>query len=296
MTSGSIPINQRVAGRYEVLGEIARGRMALVYRVMDHELGREAALKILGGTHTSDPRAIHRFVDEVRITAQLQHPGIPPVFDIGKLPDGRPFMTLKLIQGRALDALLSERPDPTAGRGRFLAVFEQVCQAVAYAHAKGVVHRGLGPANVMIGSFGEVQVLDWGLALVIPEKGSGAVVAEGAQFGAIFGSTAYMAPEQARGEAADFRADVFGLGGILCHVLTGGPPFTGGGFAAVARKAAAGDLGDAFARLDDCGAEAELVALAKKCLRPRPEDRPTDAMQVASLLVTARDAAWRRSR
>jgi serine/threonine protein kinase len=204
-------------------------------------------------------------------------------------------MTLKLIKGWALDDLLL-REDLKAERGRFLAVFEQVCQVIAYAHAKGVVHRGLGPANVMIGPFGEVQVLDWGLALVIPEKGSGAVVAKGAQPGAIFGSPAYMPPEQARGEAADFRADVFGLGGILCRVLTGGPPFTGNGFAAVAAKAAAGDVGDAVARLDRCGAEAELVTLAKECLRPRPQDRPADAMQVASLFVTARGAPGRRSR
>jgi serine/threonine protein kinase len=127
MTAGSIPTNQRVAGRYEVLGEIARGRMARVYRVVDQELGREAALKVLDGTYAADPEAIRRFVDEVRITAQLQHPGIPPVFDIGKLPDGRPFMTLQLIKGRALDDLLL-REDLTAERGRFLAVFEQVCQ------------------------------------------------------------------------------------------------------------------------------------------------------------------------
>jgi serine/threonine protein kinase len=293
MTSNSIPANQGAAQRFEVQGEIARGRMGLVYRVIDHQLGRVVAFKVPEGTYTADPEATRRFLDEVRITAQLQHPGVPPVFDSGTLPDGRPFMIMKLIMGKTLEALLTERTDPKVERRRFVTVFELVCPVVAYAHSRGVVHRDLEPANVMIGPFGEVQVLDWGLALVMPKQGPGAVAAEDARLGAVFGTPAYMAPEQARGEAADFRADVFGLGGLLCHVLTGGPPFTGVGVAAVARKAAAGDIGDALARLDGCGAEAGLVALAKQCLRPRPEDRHADAGQVASLLATIRESGKR---
>ena len=110
-----------------------------------------------------------RFVDEARITGQLQHPGIPPVHDLGTLPDGRPFLAMKLIKGRTLDALLRDRPDPAADRGRFVAAFEQVCQAVGYAHAHRVIHRDLKPANVMVGAFGEVQVMDWGLAKVLAD-------------------------------------------------------------------------------------------------------------------------------
>lgn len=295
MTSGSIPKDLSATNHYEVLGEIASGRMGRVYRVVDHSLGREAACKVPKESTDDLEASRRRFVKEAQITAQLQHPCIPPVFAINRQPDGRPFMILKLVKGRALDDLLLTE-DLTAERGRLLVVFEQVCQAVAYAHAKGVVHRDLEPANVMIGAFGEVQVLDWGLSLVIPGKRPAPGAAEDARLGADFGNPAYMAPEQARSEATDFRADVFGLGGLLCHVLTGRPPFTGSDFAAVARKAAAGDVGDALTRLDRFGAEAELVALAKECLRPRPEDRPVNAGQVASTFVTARDAAWRRSR
>ena len=97
----------------------------------------------------------------------MQHPAIPPVHDLGTLPDGRPFLAMKLIKGQTLDELLKARPDPSADRGRFVAVFEQVCQAVAYAHAHDVIHRDLKPANVMVGAFGEVQVMDWGLAKVL---------------------------------------------------------------------------------------------------------------------------------
>jgi serine/threonine protein kinase len=256
--------------------------------MIDHHLGREVAYKVPHIGDTGDPEAARRFVDEVRITAQLQHPGIPPVFDSGTLPGGCPFMIMKLIQGRTLDTILKEERDLTAERGRLVAVFEEVCRTVAYAHFRGVVHRDLEPANVMLGAFGEVQVLGWGLAIVIPREGPRDVPVEDARRGADFANPAYMAPEQARGEATDFRADVFGLGGLLCHLLTGGPPFMGESVAAVARRAAAADLGDALSRLDKCRVDAKLVALAQQCLRPRREDRPLDASQVASRVVTAR--------
>jgi serine/threonine protein kinase len=290
MTVDLASTNQGATQRFEVLGEIARGRMGVVYCMIDHYLGRQVAYKVPLPESTSDPEAARRFVDEVRITAQLQHPGIPPVFDTGTLPGGCPFMIMKLIRGKTLDAILKDEPDLTAERVRLVAGFEQVCQTVAFAHSRGVIHRDLEPANVMISPLDQVQVLDWGLALVIPKKGSGSVAVEDARRGADFGNPAYMAPEQARGEATDFRADVFGLGGLLCHMLTGWPPFTGESVAAVARKAASAELGDALYRLDQCRADRELVALAKQCLRPRQEDRPLDASQVARLAATARRA------
>ena len=123
--------------------------------------------KVLQEQFGPDSGAARRFADEARIAAQLQHPGIPPVHDLGTLPDGRPFLAMKLIKGDTLDALLVARPDPSADRGRFVAAFEAVCQAVAYAHSRGVIHRDLKPANVMVGAFGEVQVMDWGLAKVL---------------------------------------------------------------------------------------------------------------------------------
>src|SRR5262249_29890403 len=117
-----------------------------------------------------DSGIARRFADEARITAQLQHPGIPPVHDLGTLPDGRPFLAMKLIKGQNLNQLLADPADVPAERGRLVAVVEQVCQALAYAHSHGVVHRDLKPANVMVGAFGEVQVMDWGLAKVLGSR------------------------------------------------------------------------------------------------------------------------------
>jgi serine/threonine-protein kinase len=200
--------------------------------------------------------------------------------------------------------LLKERSSPRDDLSRFLSIFEQVCQTMAYAHARGVIHRDLKPTNIMVGGFGEVQVMDWGLAKVLREGGiadeppaqqepapavsviqtvrSGSD-ADASQAGSALGTPAYMAPEQAGGdvEHVDRRADVFGLGSILCEILTGQPAYTGRSQAEVMRKAMRGDTGDALARLDGSGADAELVALARECLAAQAEDRPRDAGVVA---------------
>src|SRR5262245_59156647 len=140
----------RVPG-YELSGEVGRGGMGVVYRARDLSLDRDVAVKLLQDSYPADSPVARRFTDEARITAQLQHPGVPAVYRVGALPDGRPFLAMKLIKGRTLAALLAERPDPAADRGRFVAVFEQVCQAVAYAHSLRVIHRDLKPSNVMVG-------------------------------------------------------------------------------------------------------------------------------------------------
>ena len=159
------------AGRYRLLGEIARGGMGAVLKGHDAELGRELAVKILLRRHSRDPDIVRRFTEEAQIGGQLQHPGVVPVYDVGLLPDRRPFFAMKLVQGRTLAALLAERPNSDHDRTRFVGIFEQVCQAVAYAHARGVIHRDLKPSNVMVGTFGEVQVMDWGLAKVLTQGG-----------------------------------------------------------------------------------------------------------------------------
>jgi hypothetical protein len=161
--------------RYQISAEVGEGGMGVVYRARDLGLDREVALKTLGVRFAGHPAARQRFVVEAKITGQLQHPGIPAVHELGTLSDGRPFLAMKLVKGQTLRALLQERADPVQERGRFVAIFEQICQALGYAHAHRVIHRDLKPGNVMVGAHGEVQVLDWGLAKVLCAPGDATV-------------------------------------------------------------------------------------------------------------------------
>ncbi len=296
-----------LSSRYQLVGELARGGMGAIFQGRDLDLGRDLAVKVMREEHRGQAEMVRRFVEEAQIGGQLQHPGIVPVHELGRLPDGRMFIAMKLVRGRTLAALLAVRRGPEEERTRFLAIFEQVCQTVAYAHSKGVIHRDLKPSNVMVGSFGEVQVMDWGLAKVLDQGGlvddeRAASAAEDASAirtwrdgselmesrpGSVLGTPSYMAPEQARGamDTLDERADVFALGSILCEILTGGPAFVGENASEVYRLAERAELTDACARLDACGADAELVALARACLAAAPRHRPRDASVVVSGLT-----------
>ncbi len=294
-------------GRYQIHGEIARGGVGVVLRGRDIDLGRDVAMKVLLADHQSRPAMVQRFMEEAQITGQLQHPGVLPVYELGLRDDRRPFFTMKLVRGRTLSALLQERTAPLDDLSRFLGIFEHICQTIAYAHSRGVVHRDLKPSNVMVGAFGEVQVLDWGLAKVIrtdPSDGSGPVSSAAdtemapepgeaietvrsdsdihSVAGSVMGTPAYMPPEQARGDIdeIDERCDVFSLGAILCEILTGAPPY-GGTKAEVLRNAAAGRIETALDRLAKCRADGSLIAIAKKCLSPDKNDRPRSAGVVA---------------
>jgi serine/threonine-protein kinase len=284
------------AGRVHLQGEIARGGMGVVLRGHDPELGRELAVKVMLPAHRNNANLLRRFVGEARLAGQLQHPGIVPIHDVGQLSDGRPYFTMKLIQGRTLADLLAERPEPGHDLPRFLRYFEAVCQAVGYAHSRGVIHRDLKPLNVMVGSFGEVQVMDWGLAKRLeddpaagPPTNSSAsatpLPAALTQVGAVVGTLGYLAPEQARGQPGDQRSDVFGLGAILCEILTGQPPFHGAALFSLLEQTRQADLGNAMDRLDRCGADAELVRLAKDCLAADSANRPADGEAVAARLA-----------
>ena len=303
--------------RYLLGEEIARGGMGEVYRATDTVLNREIAVKVLQAKYAPTSGTARRFADEARITGQLQHPNIPAVHDLGTLPDGRPFLAMKLIKGQTLDDLLKVRSSPEQDRGRFVAVFEQICQGVAYAHAHDVIHRDLKPANIMVGAFGEVQVMDWGLAKVLVSSGQQTresdvemTAAETeikslrdsdgsfTQAGSILGTPAFMPPEQAVGAVGsiDMRSDVFGLGAILAVILTGSPPFVAISAESIRVKAAQGDVGDCYARLDGCGADPELVVLAMQCLSPKRDDRPSNAGEVATAVAALRAAADERAR
>ena len=303
------------AGKYAIEGEIARGGMGMVLRARDPDLGRTLAVKVLLARHHHAEAATRRFLEEAQICGQLQHPGVPPVHEVGTLPDGRPFFAMKLVKGETLADLLDRRIHPIAELPRFLGIFEQVCQTVAYAHSRSVVHRDLKPANVMVGAFGEVQVMDWGLAKLLSQEVPAEIGETGqagtstfftsrgaspleTQPGTVLGTPSFMPPEQARGQTThlDARADVFSLGGILCVILTGRPPYTGKDMATVTRQAAEGNTVDAFARLDGCLADADLVTLAKTCLAFQPSQRPPDAGAVAVIVAKYRQGVEERLR
>jgi tetratricopeptide (TPR) repeat protein len=308
----------RQLGRYELGEEIAHGGMGAVLLARDPALNRDLAIKVLKPELQHRPDLVRRFVEEAQITAQLPHPGIVPVHELGQDDNGLPYLAMKLVRGQTLAQLLAPRASPAEDLPRFVGIFEQVCQAVAFAHSHRVIHRDLKPANVMVGRFGEVQVMDWGLAKVLgqaPTKEEqaageaaasairtlrseaaaglvGSSTARGAtQAGTVLGTPAYSPPEQAAGQVhlLDERCDVFGLGAILCEILTGRPPYVASDTWRLVYMAGLGELDDAFRRLDGCGADGELVLLVKECLAAEIDRRPRDADVVAQ-----RVAAYQR--
>ncbi len=237
---------------YDHLDSIGAGGMGEVWRIRDRDLKRVMAMKVILPHLAREPAVLARFIEEAQATAQLQHPGIVPVHEMGRLDDGRYYFTMKEVRGRTLGRLIREvhavspdswQPTPSGWTFRkMIAAFHKVCSAVAYAHSKGVVHRDLKPSNIMIGEFGEVSVLDWGLAKVL-----GSAVTDDAaeldkvitdrsgddthatRMGIVAGTPSYMAPEQAMGRlnAMDARSDIYSLGCILYELLSGRPPYQG---------------------------------------------------------------------
>ena len=206
--------------KYVVLERIGHGGMGAVYRARDRELGREVALKVVRLPEGS-PDVAERMMREARTLARLEHPGIVPVHDVGTLPDGRVFYAMKLVRGAPLDAL------PSTSFAERLRIVERVCEAVAFAHAHGVIHRDLKPQNVMVGPFGEVLVMDWGVAKIVGDAAfslgtdlterASPPTASSTGHGVVLGTPGYMAPEQATGDPSlvDARADVYAIGAIL---------------------------------------------------------------------------------
>ena len=288
--------------RYEDLGPIGRGATGEVHRVFDRQLGRTLAMKTVHAETMANPTALARFIAEAQATAQLQHPGIVPVHDIGVRDDGRLCFTMREVVGRTLLEVIHDLHAGTEGVWTFrrlIDAFHRVCEAVAYAHARGVVHRDLKPENVMVGERGEVLVLDWGLAKV---RGGAALGGEGVvtdrsrgslhvtQAGSVAGTPAYMPPEQAGGHSdeVDARADVYALGAILYECLTGRAPYAGNSAAEIVRAVLVGPP----PRPD--GAPSELEAACLAAMARVASKRFADATALAAAIAAWLDGSKRR--
>src|SRR5262245_7387714 len=197
-----------LGGTPYVLGrELGRGGMGTVYEARDTRLDRTVALKALSPVE-GDAEAVERLWREARTLARLEHPGIVPIHDVGTLPDGRPYYVMKRVEGSRLDEFLATRPSP----GELCRVFLRICEPIEFAHSHGIVHRDLKPENIMLGPFGEVLVLDWGVAKSLGQD---------ERRGLVMGTAGYMAPEQRAAGPIDARADVYSLGCLLR--AAGGP-------------------------------------------------------------------------
>jgi serine/threonine-protein kinase len=229
-------IDKPVAKRLQIESPIDAGGMAVLNSARDVVLQREVAKKTIHSYLREDRRALFLFMREARITAQLDHPHIVPVHEVGHDPDGSLFFTMKKVSGRTLGTIYKELPDGPIPRDTLLNVldiFLKICDAVSFAHSRGVLHCDLKPENVMVGAFGQVYVMDWGIARVMRDTSTDVFIAKNLKKESVvstfsvMGSPAYMSPEQTLGErsALDPRTDVFSLGGILYEMFVGHPPY-----------------------------------------------------------------------
>jgi len=291
---------QQRVGRYRLQHELGSGGMGVVLHAYDELLQRDVAIKLIRRKFLNQPSIHRRFVNEALLTSRLQHPCVVPIYDLGLTEDGRPFFAMKLISGQSLANMLANTPAMLQDRSQLLKIFERVCQSLAYSHSQRILHLDIKPSNIMIGTFGEVHLMDWGLARECKQLDGNCSASSGKPYelsageteeNEVGGTPAYMSPEQARGEPVNASADVFGLGALLCEILTGSPPFHGSNLKRIHAKAMGGKLEDAFRFLDKCNRDVRLVNLAKKCLAPRPSDRPQTATVVTSALNSYLESA-----
>ena len=267
-----------MANRFEAVAELGRGGMGRVDDAFDRALGRPVAIKHMLSDGAVD---LARFEREARITARLEHPGIVPIHDAGRSPDGTPYYVMRRIDGQPLDKLVTKS---LAERLALIPNVLAACDAVGFAHARRIVHRDLKPSNILVGPFGETLVIDWGLAREIgdSELGGAAIPSSNPQLtrvGTIAGTPGFMSPEQARGEAVDARADVFALGATLFYVLSGQLPYGSASATEMVGLAGAGRAPD-WTRLPD-DVPADLRAIAIKAMASDANERYLDAGALA---------------
>ncbi|MBI4607094.1 MAG: serine/threonine protein kinase, partial [Planctomycetes bacterium] len=281
--------------RYVFEGEIARGGMGRILLAYDRDFRRRIAVKVSLAT-AADRRRASRFLEEAQATAQLEHPNIPPVYDLGIDAKGSAYFTMRWIRGRNLKDIIAARTGELS-LVRLVQILAQAAMGVHFAHTRGVIHRDLKPHNIMVGDYGEVLVVDWGLAKVLRRHGEPAeeeppvstARAEGEEptlDGTVQGSLAYMAPEQAWGDTAaiDVRTDVFGLGAVLYEVLTGTPPRVQRSLPALLEAARLEEVEPPRQRAPSAGVPPQLEEAARKALALRKEDRYQSAKELHDAL------------
>jgi len=276
-----------VSGRYEWRALLGEGGMGRVDRVHDRDLLRDVAAKHMLPQLRADRTQLAQFLWEARVTAYLDHPNIVPVHDIGIAPDGHLYFTMKYVSGSTLQAALARR-DAEFTLPRRLRLFLQICNAVAFAHARGVLHRDLKPANVLLGEFGEVLVGDWGLAMPLPngEDALRAAMPEGLSIESA-GTPSYMSPEQAKIDTLDVRSDIYTLGVILYELVALRRAYDGDTAANVLEKVKSGE----HAPLSEIAptAPATVIAIVEKAMSLDPRDRYANVNALADDVETALD-------
>jgi serine/threonine protein kinase/formylglycine-generating enzyme required for sulfatase activity len=301
----SVRASASFSQRYAIETEIGRGGMGAVLRVVDHKLERPLAMKVIlgqaaaartGETPPVEPRQLARFLNEAKLTGQLDHPGIVPVHEVGVDAEGRAYFTMKLVKGQTLAEVFEKQSSGDAdwSTPRVLTVIERVCEAMAFAHERGVIHRDLKPANIMVGDFGEVYVMDWGLARKLGESEEiGGAAAEvdaelNAQLsltrdGAVLGTPAYMSPEQARGEIATLgpQSDVYSLGAMLYQLIAGTPPHIKKGERPTGAEVLSRVVTGPPKRLASPTTRPELIAICEKALAHSASERYGSVRELA---------------
>jgi eukaryotic-like serine/threonine-protein kinase len=276
--TGPRPGARRLAGRYELRGTLGQGGMADVQRARDLQLDRDVAIKILHARYADDVEFLGRFQREARAAANLNHPNIVAVYDYGE-DDGRPYIVMELVEGRSLkDVIRSERVTPEAA----IDLIGDTAMALHYAHERGLVHRDVKPANILFSNSGTVKVTDFGIARAV---GAETVT----QTAAVFGTAAYMAPEQARSEEVDRRTDVYALGCVLYELLSGRQPFSADSPVALAHK----HISEMPAPPSSIDPEisGDLDSIVMKAMAKNPDQRYQTASELGADLRRAREGA-----